>query len=637
MSGLQWQQLQIQASIRQKQYRRSPTANTQIYPYQKANHLYHEAGEEYKLTLNKGDVYQVASRYEPGKACDLTGTLIKSDKKIAVFSGHQCAYVPQRIIACNHLVEQVPPVPSWGKHFFLGDLQPRSKYTYRVLADKDSTKVFENQRFVTMLKAGEFYERTVNSEIQVVADKPILVSQYSQGFRNGDSIGDPMMLLISPTQQFLSKYRFATPINGSWNHYVNIVVPKKAINTMRLNNKPIDSAYFKPLGISRYAIAYLKIPFGTHTIEGDMPFGMYSYGFGFDKDAFDAYGNMGGQSFFEYEPVKDTLPPAAELIYEENQQKIVFRDDQIDDTGIRDVKVLLAENIEPFMNEIEAGMPQLPVTITPIESDKTGRLVVEATDVAMNVSVFTICYTYSIDRADFFFSINEGDDIECKPGPDLQVGIFGRLSGVVHSADFINTGNLTSKGKFSDALGSGGYVGFLVGKKFRENLAFTGRLMFENYGGTLEAPDSSLSHIRDDNGTLINFQETRLLKLDNLYMTLSAAAEWYPLEKVYLTGGINLAFALSKSVIYKKRILIPEGYAYANGSREKTIDPSSLESISFFRPGFFAGGGIMVPVTFRINAFAEVMYTIYPGSLIEESGAWTVQQVSLNAGIRVLF
>ena len=45
---------------------------------------------------------------------DLTGTVIKADKPIAVYSGHEYGNVPVHISSCSHLVEQMPPVRVWG-------------------------------------------------------------------------------------------------------------------------------------------------------------------------------------------------------------------------------------------------------------------------------------------------------------------------------------------------------------------------------------------------------------------------------------------------------------------------------------------------------------------------------------------
>ena len=49
---------------------------------------------------------------------DLTGTVVLTNKPIALFTGHHCANVPFGTPACDHLVEQVPPHITWGRLFF---------------------------------------------------------------------------------------------------------------------------------------------------------------------------------------------------------------------------------------------------------------------------------------------------------------------------------------------------------------------------------------------------------------------------------------------------------------------------------------------------------------------------------------
>jgi hypothetical protein len=72
------------------------------------------ANRPFTITLNKGNVYQVGARnnsHSVNNPKDLTGTYIKSNKKIAVFGGHQCATVPSpAVTACNVLCEQLPSI-----------------------------------------------------------------------------------------------------------------------------------------------------------------------------------------------------------------------------------------------------------------------------------------------------------------------------------------------------------------------------------------------------------------------------------------------------------------------------------------------------------------------------------------------
>ena len=197
--------------------------------------------------------------------------------------------------ACNLLVEQLPPLNSWGTQFFVGTLAGRSSSALRVVAREDSTHVFENNRLVATLGAGQYYDnKSQTASTFVKSDRPVLVAQYSKGFDNGDNVGDPMMIIVAPTEQFLASYRFATPVRGSWHHYINVIVPTSTIPQLRLDERTLDPTQFKPFGLSLYSIGQIEVPYGTHVISGAQPFGLYSYGFGYDDASYDAYGNGGG-------------------------------------------------------------------------------------------------------------------------------------------------------------------------------------------------------------------------------------------------------------------------------------------------------------------------------------------------------
>lgn len=597
----------------------------------------YQSYKPHSVIINAGDVYQVAAKVDFSQKCDLTGSLIVSDKPVAVFSGHQCAYVPERVQACNHLVEQIPPVHSWGKHFYLGKLEQRSKYTYRVVAHEPETKVFQDNILVKVLGQGEYFERTENKNIQVTADKPILVAQYSQGFKNGDSIGDPMMLLISPTQQFLKQYRFATPVNGFWNHYVNLIVPTNALNTLKLNGRIVEQAKdFQQIGLSRYSAGSIKIPFGTYVIDCAMPFGMYSYGFGYSSDSYDAYGTMGGQSFLEYEPANDTLPPTGEMMIVSNSEiKIIIRDDRVDDSGINDIKVIFSDGLNAEIPKIIAGTPQVAFKVNVKYPDKEARLIFTATDVNLNTATFNICYLYDARTESFIFSFIEGDNEKCHLDPGFQIGAFVKLSAIFHNADFITTDGLTANGKFSDAFGISGIGGFLFGRRYLYDFTFSARLSFQNYSGTLSAPDAEISHVRDVTGALLPFQQAYEMRLNGTFMHLDLATEWYLKKYLYLLGGINFALNLSRSIDVYNKILIPDNYYYPNGSRVKIAEntPKTLSSINFLRFGAFGGLGVTHPINYQISVFMEAIYNIHFGNLIDD-GKWGINQLALQFGLK---
>lgn len=248
------------------------------------------------IMLNKGETYQLFPKYNHLSSSDLTGTLIESTKPIAVFSGHNCAYVPDHNVkACNILVEQLPPVDAWGTRHIVAPLAQRSSSVVRVIAGYDSTLVYRNGHLRAQLKAGEFYQdNDLRSATEVTSTNPVMVMQYSKGFANGDSIGDPMMMTITPVEQYQNGYRVVTPITGEWNHYLNISIPTDAVGTLRLNGKPVSDSLFHQVGDGRYSAGALPVPYGFHTVSAGVPFGITNYGFGYDKANYDAYGSGGG-------------------------------------------------------------------------------------------------------------------------------------------------------------------------------------------------------------------------------------------------------------------------------------------------------------------------------------------------------
>jgi len=248
-----------------------------------------------EIVLNKGEVYQVIAAWEPGQSCDLTGSAIVSDKPVAVFSGHNCAYVPDPSVkSCNILAEQVPPVETWGTRYVVGTLASRAGSVLRVLAATDSTLVYEDGRLVGTLDAGEYYQNmNLKRHTTITSSNPVLVAQYSRGYADIDSLGDPMMMVLAPVEQYRMAYRFSTPASGPWHHYVNISAPTRSIGGVRFDGAPVDRSRFMPVGDGVYSMAQIEVSYGLHTIDASEPVGVYNYGFGYDEASFDAYGNGG--------------------------------------------------------------------------------------------------------------------------------------------------------------------------------------------------------------------------------------------------------------------------------------------------------------------------------------------------------
>jgi hypothetical protein len=598
---------------------------------------FNPANQPFTVRMNKGEVYQVAPRFVQSPKCDLTGSIIRANKKIAVFSGHQCAYVPPNKSACNHLVEQMPPISSWGKHYYLGMLKPRKNYTFRVLANETDTKVFVDGKLVRTLNGGEFFDSLVNKPLQITANKPILVAQYSHGYNIGDSIGDPMMLLVSPTQQFLKSYRFATPVNGEWRHFINVVIPTVAIKSLRLDGAPVDSSLFEQIGISRYSIGYIQVEYGSHFIEADLPFGMYSYGFGYGKDAYDAYGTMAGQSFIEYEPAKDTLPPLVDGKPSLAGYELVVRDDRVDDTGLQGISIINNFGFDVQMPKIEIGTPQVLMKLKPIAANLSSKLTFVATDLALNISEWTVCYTFDPARGKSYYSILPGTSASCNVNPGYQVGLFGITSLGFNSPNFVSTGNAVSYGRYQNSIGVSGFFGLYFAKFLSEKVSISSLLTLENYAGSIESPDTITSKIRLEDGSFLSFNEGRKISLKGVFLGLSIMAEYHWYYGLFVTSGLGFDLGLSKSVEFSRYIINPPNFTYAEGKRE-IIEPSvtKLNSLSMFRTNFIFGFGYNYFFHPRFAASAEILYK-YPLSSLINDGDWFHHRLSLNIGLKFRF
>ena len=68
------------------------------------------------ISLNEMETYLVHNQG------DLTGTRVISNKPISFISGHECAIVPDGVLYCDHLLEQLPNTKLWGKHFLTAPL-----------------------------------------------------------------------------------------------------------------------------------------------------------------------------------------------------------------------------------------------------------------------------------------------------------------------------------------------------------------------------------------------------------------------------------------------------------------------------------------------------------------------------------
>ncbi len=278
------------------------------------------------IRLNKGDVYLVQSKVGSYPyPYDLTGTKVKSNRPIAIFSGHQRAVLPSKshntLTSRDCLIEQLTPTSTWGHGAIVVPFtEPKDNVVntgdvFRIIAAYDSTDVYIDSVFVKTLNEGDMYEGAIaNSAHSIFATRAIEVAEYMHTCTDNrqagrdNNLGDPFMMIIPPSNQFLNSYRFvnvqaALAVTDKIftktyeEQWLNVVLPRKSIHTLLLDNKSIPDSMFIAVPKSEYVYAAIAMTDGVHTVSADTGVGIYVYGYG----KANSYGYVGGMAYKRYD------------------------------------------------------------------------------------------------------------------------------------------------------------------------------------------------------------------------------------------------------------------------------------------------------------------------------------------------
>lgn len=271
------------------------------------------------INLNQGEVYLVQADIlsDTLSTNDISGSLIKASKPVAVFCGHQRASIP----AINNyvypsrdcLIEQLPPISTWGKNAFLtpyiqhADIIPDGNDLYRVMAAYDDTEIYLNGNLLEILNAGEYYEDKLINSGEIEASAPILVAQYKKTAKkekNTKRYSDPFMMVVPPKEQFMDAYKVINVQSYQYNtgdnrfhtvytdHFITVILPETATGSLLVDGVSPGEVYKEILGTG-YVYSHIRVSEGTHNVEAAENFGIQVYGYGYAN----SYGYVGGMSF----------------------------------------------------------------------------------------------------------------------------------------------------------------------------------------------------------------------------------------------------------------------------------------------------------------------------------------------------
>lgn len=353
------------------------------------------------VTLMKGQVYLVQANIDANSLADLTGTIVSSNKPIALFAGHQRATVPVESFrnatspSRDFLCEQIPPVKAWGKSAFIIPFpQPapitRTGYDiFRVLAANDNTTVYFNGVQIANLNRGQYHEMQIPSAGTITATGPILVAQYKKTSNDGGAtyISDPFMMIIPPEEQFIESCKliniqaYEIQDNLQFNkvyqeHYITLVVPADALTSTKLDGSLVSPSLFNPIAGSNYYYANIKVSEGKHSVSSSKPMGVYAYGYG----PANSYGYIGGMYF----KGRDWTPP--KLISDSTYCfKTFLKFGEVDelDSWLDTLYLETATNIN-FTSNFQKGNKEVAVEIELANPFEDGEFSLVVTDSAGN-------------------------------------------------------------------------------------------------------------------------------------------------------------------------------------------------------------------------------------------------------------
>ena len=300
-----------------------------------------ECGEDPYQAAGTCGVFSLCDKFCRVVDGDLTGTVITSDKPVAVFGSSICSSRGYLNVACDHVEEQLFPFVTWGKSFIAPRTAPlrltATTFASPTAAGPDYYKIVAGcpdsvcptGTLITLssavpsvdvlsspgygcepgtsltannckLRGGHFVEFRVKSSFVVTADQPVSVGQFfaSQSATTGTAIeGDPSFVLLPPIEQWRPTYSVLSSA-GIQDNYIGVVIDDTRVLSVQIDGNVVPAGMWSPIAGSTFKVANVAVAQGPHTIDVNPKPGMTPapgagvtvYGF----DSYVSYGYTGG-------------------------------------------------------------------------------------------------------------------------------------------------------------------------------------------------------------------------------------------------------------------------------------------------------------------------------------------------------
>ncbi len=269
-----------------------------------------DPGGEIVMTLGPFDVLNLetddAVWGQQGDLADLTGTVVTSDRPVAVFSGVESTAAPGTLevpqppddgdgkpdtCCLDHLEEQIWPAEAIGSRYVVARSPVRSNTGFREpdvlrflgVAEATTVKTTLRAPFDEFtLQPGQIVTTWTQDDVIVTSERPVMVGQLlvSQGYVDGPRTGDPSLTVFPPVDQFRTEYVILTPSSWQTNW---VVISARVGSAVSLDGTDTSTCETEPSGTldgADYESRRCFLIEGVHKLSGEVPFGIVAYGYG---------------------------------------------------------------------------------------------------------------------------------------------------------------------------------------------------------------------------------------------------------------------------------------------------------------------------------------------------------------------
>jgi len=283
-----------------------------------------EANKPVTYELNAGEFLQITQPNE------LTGSIVDSDKPVALFGASTCMKVPTNLNDCDSGQQQIAPVRALGSEYVAVRYKSRSaameeSTKWRLVGAIDGTSLtwegtkpsgapdtINQGQIVELDGPGPFVVRSQAS------DHPFYLGGYMTGGQSFTNVGDPEWVNVVPPQQYLKRYVLFTDPTYPETSLVVVRTPnfegKFADVDLKCRGK-LDG--WQKIGNYEYTRVDLVTGNftgvdgcnnGPHEMSSDRPFGVTVWGWGTTQQTkLVSYGYPAGAGFLPINEVK--IPP----------------------------------------------------------------------------------------------------------------------------------------------------------------------------------------------------------------------------------------------------------------------------------------------------------------------------------------